>query len=125
MALTTTVGNAILDSIVSSYDTLYLLKTSGATIDVAVSTYGGIVVDNAKTLSWASASGGTSVSTSNSATSNPLNYSVPANSALTQLILVDSGNVVRGIISLVTPPTYTGGDGPYFVRDIELTLSEV
>jgi hypothetical protein len=123
MALTAGVLNGILNSIKSSFVTAYLTTSGTSLIDTAVS--GAPKIDGAKTLSWGTASGGV-LATTNSATSNPLNYSVPQSTVLTRLFLVDSGGTIRGTITLpAVIPTYTTGAGPYYVRGLTLTISEV
>jgi hypothetical protein len=124
MPLTAGVLNGILNSIKSSFVTAYLTTSGTSLIDTAVS--GAPKIDGAKTLSWATATNGFSISTTNSATSNPLNYSVPQSTVLTRLFLVDSGGTIRGTITLpAVIPTYTTGAGPYYVRGLTLTISEV
>jgi hypothetical protein len=130
MAVTEYTTKRMMDTAKTYFITAYLIRgTTANYIDTAFGAWSAFVVDGAKTLSWASAvfnAGVTSITTTNSATSNPLNYSVPQGAAvLNRLYLVDSGGFPRGIITLVSPPSYSGGDGAYYVRGVAIQMTEV
>jgi hypothetical protein len=121
MPLTTAAKNGILNSIVGSFASVYLSGSASTLLGQDVT--GLTTIGGEKTLSWATATDGFSVSTTNSATSNPINYSVPQSTTITRLLLVNSSDIVTASMTLpATIPTYTAGDGPYYVRGITLNM---
>lgn len=142
MGMTNSGNELLLDEMTAFFDRLYLV-TDPSNLIASVSNWGVMTIgqlnesiekiDSAKTVTWGEAIGtspGAGVSTTNSATSNPMNFSVPKDKAVKRLLLTDdnateNSRVVYGIIDLATPlPDYTAGDGAYFVRKISLTLTE-
>jgi hypothetical protein len=124
MSLTTVAKNGILNSILTSFATVYLGTSATNLIGTDVTTI--TTIGGSKTLTWATATNGLSVATTNSATSNPINFSVPQSTALTRLFLVNGSNIITGSIVLPTTiPTYTAGDGAYYVRGITVNMTEV
>ena len=88
-----------------------------------------LIIDGVKPLSWGVVTQPSGepenrfIQTSNSATSNPLNYSVPAGKAPNKLVLTqNTGGVANIIIPLTGVPSYAAGDGAYFVRSIRLKV---
>lgn len=129
MPVVTTVLNNMLTTIASYFDRAYLVEdpTNAIAVGAPATTINTYRIDTLRALTWGTASGG-SISTTNSAIATPLNYSVPQNDAPNKLVLTnnDGTELYQGIIALPAPlPTYTAGDGAYYVRGITLTLTEV
>lgn len=127
MALTTYSKNAILNSIKGNFTKVRLIYdnlSSPTALGSAVSShtlYGAEVG-----LVWATASNGSSVATTNSYNSTPIMFAVQQNGTPNRVILHNASNVSLAKIDLpATLPTYTTGDGAYYVRGITLTLIEV
>ena len=106
-------------ALVSGTPTLGAAVSGLSRIDTAV---GG------RTLTWTAGfsviiSGKDTLVSSNSATSNALNFSVPQGVTPTNLIVF---NTVTGTADVIIPltdvPSYAGGDGPYFVRRVSFTI---
>ncbi len=126
MALSGAVKGLILSNIVGNFVKVYL-SDSVSTIPLGspIANISSTLIGGERTLSWGTATS-TSVTTTNSATSNPINYSVPQNKSPRGLVIINSSNTIVCDITLPTPlPSYSSGDGPYYVRGITLNLTEV
>ena len=79
-------------------------------------------IDTAKTVTWGTAVPA-GVTTSNSATSNPLNWSVP--SAKQPDYLVGTNGTTILYIKPITTTLKTGTDWAYFINELKFALTEV
>ena len=129
MALTSYVTQRMMNTLTSEMDFLYVIEAGTApTLNTAITGLSARVLDGAKTLLWGSASFNvgtqiTSAVTTNSATSTPLNYSIPQNKNLGYYVYVDSGTIMA-YETIFGAPSYGTGDGAFYVRGITLNMGE-
>jgi hypothetical protein len=135
MGLTNNTKSGMLTYAKAQLNNAYIYQETGAGGVASVGQTLGLnagakIIDGAKPLSWGGSTP-TQVATTNSAISNPINYSIPQNKAPNRVLISDNNataglRVINAIFELPTPlPSYTDGDGAYYVRDITITLTEV
>lgn len=133
MPLTAEVKDTMLDIMTPFFVTMYLVQDLGNNIElgnlVGATVVQNNILDGGKTVTWGAAAL-SEVATTNSATSNPLNFSIPINKTVGRILLTNAGTealrVVGGIIEIPAPkPLYSTGDGAYYVRGLDITLTEV
>lgn len=124
MASTTSSKNRMLDIIGGYLDRYYLLSTpvslnsdeSGLVGKYAGYSGGG---NRYVPITWASATGG-SKTTSNSPSSTPIMFAVPASTSIGQIVYVDTGT--SKIVATFSVSSAYANDGAYYVRYETLSI---
>ena len=122
MGLGNTTKQNLLTTLATYVTNLYLTDGLVPTIDAANTTMAAYQIDGNKTVTWGTAAP-SGVTTSNSATSNPLNWSVPSSKQPDYLVGVSAGAI--RYIKPITTTLKIGTDWAYFVNSLKFSLTEV
>ena len=134
MPISMDIRNNILDSIATNLAYAVIVEDPTSTIELGNDIYGSSKrVPNYTTsgiaLDWNPSANGTTLFISNSATNgNALNFSVTQGFTPNRIILYENASTidtVRAIIDGVTFPSYASNEGPCYIRDISIVLTEV
>lgn len=127
MPIKLSVRNNILSSIIEPMEKIAIVSDQSLTISTGDNVTGsGLILAPVKDLVWNSPANGTTAFISNSASSgNALNFSLVSGSTPNRLVITNASNIVKAIIDGVTFPSYASAEGPCYIRDISIVLTEV
>ena len=130
MALTVEARNRMLDVMKTYFNSLVIIYedkigVSGETLPGQTLTSSASKSVSANLpLVWGTSTSGKVKTTNSIANSNELNYSILKNKTPNRMVVAKTSvDLVQAVIDLPQPlPTYTGGDGALYIRELEIEL---
>ena len=127
--LTTVAKNKLLTAIVTDINSVSVVEDALNDITVAslISTMINPAYPTRVVLTWGTASGGVIKTTNKPQDSNPINFSLEQGAEPRKVIYFTNGSSYPLIVENVSsgvPLTYTN-QGPYYIREYQLTITEV
>ncbi len=126
MAITTTKGNAIINSITSGLTRLYVVNDPTNLILVGdnISVHTSKVLNTYRTAAWNSATNGNQVTIDNDLSNNPLYYLIPSGSNITHWVFTNASGIVTAVRTLSSPVSFSV-DNAYYIRAFNLVFTGV
>lgn len=126
MAISSTKGNAIINSITSGLTRLYVVNdpTNAIAVGDNISSHTAKVLNTYRTAVWNSATNGNQVTIGNNLSNNPLYYLIPSGSNITHWVFTNTAGLITAIRTLSVPVSFSV-DNAYYIRAFNLVFTEV